>query len=445
MANNYRYKIVWKRVFLLIAVLIFLGLAGTGLFHYVKDYGLTPWPPAGQGDPSPGTDPAADPGSVDITIAAVGDILIHNTLYFGAYQPDTETYDFSHQFIYVKPYLENADITLANLETTLSGPERGYSGYPKFNTPDEVADALKGTGVDIITAANNHRLDQGIAGFYRTIRVARQKGLDIIGVKAEEKEKTYVIKDIKGVKVAFLNFGYGYPQENGSLDINGLILPMELTGLIDTFDPQNLESSIAKITGKIKNAREDGAEVVVICLHWGAEYAREPNDFQQKLAAAMAELGADVIFGGHPHVLQPALYLTTSQGKKVPVFYSLGNFISDQREETVNNIYTEQGLIAKVTLRIHREGGSTGRSAADLPTVEAPSGAEAPSPRVEVLSCEAIATWVNKKIIDSRYHYEVIPAAEALQSPEKFPLLRAADLGRIRFCLDTVKGLTEGI
>jgi len=368
----------------------------------------------------PSEQPVDEPAK-EITISATGDILIHNTLYFAAYNSSDNTYDFNRQFQYVKPLLMDSDITIANLETSLAGPEKGYSGYPKFNTPDSITDALKESGVDILTAANNHRLDGGVAGFYRTIRVVREQGLDIIGVKTEEKERTWVMKNVKGINVAVLNFGYGYPLEDGALDINGLILPMEMKGLIDTFDPQDLEKSIVKMKARVTEAGEAGADLIAVYMHWGDEYHRLPNDFQEKLAIQLVSLGVDVIFGGHPHVLQPAVSLVSAEGKRVPVFYSLGNFISDQRKETVDDIYTEQGMIAKVTFSVKKN--------------------EKPL----LVSAEAIPTWVNKKTSNNRYVYEAIPATDALQSSEKFPLLTTADLDRIRFCVDTVKSLAAGL
>ncbi len=375
-------------------------------------------------DPHQGQKPTQqppEPEPVNITIACVGDILIHNTLYYGAYDPSTRTYDFRNQFQYVKPHLQNADITIANLETTLAGPEKGYSSYPKFNTPDSIIDALKDAGVDILTAANNHRMDTGVQGFYRTIRVVRQKGLDVIGVKTEQKEKTYVVKEVKGVKIAFINFGYGYPLSDGSFSINGLILPVDMSGLLDTFDPQDFDSSIRALNTKISAAKDDGAELIVVNMHWGDEYQRKPNEFQQKLASSIVASGAHVIFGGHPHVLQPAVYLPASEESRAPVFYSLGNFISDQRKETVDDIYTEQGMVAKVTFRVQK------------------------NKKPQVIHSEAIPTWVNKKIVNSRFFYEVIPVPQALSNKEKFPLLNNADLDRIRFCSDTVSILTAGI
>lgn len=357
---------------------------------------------------------AGKPQYTDITISAVGDILIHNTVYYAAYNSQTDSYDFRSQFQYVKPYLEKADITLANLETTVSGKEQGFSGYPQFNTPDSIIDALKDSGVDILTGANNHRLDMGIKGFYRTIETVRDKGLDIIGVKAREEEKSYVIVNIKGIPTAFLNFGYGYPLADGSVDINGLILPSDMTGLMDTFNPEDPESAVLSIGETIREARNEGALIVVVCLHWGNEYHRQPNPFQQKMASMLVSEGADLILGGHPHVLQPGVMMTSPEGKQVPVFYSLGNFISDQRKETVNDIYTEQGVIASVTFRVGKDSST------------------------EVLQAEVIPTWVNKKTVKNRLVYEVIPTEKALTDKDKFPLLNNADLDRIEYCHKTV-------
>ena len=382
-------------------------------------------------DPSP---PVVDqnphePEYIDITISSVGDILIHNTVYMAAYNPQTNSYDFHGQFQYVKPYLEQADVTIANLETTLAGPDRGYAGYPQFNTPDSILDALKDAGIDILTSANNHRMDMGVRGFYRSIEVAREKGLDIIGVKAVEEEKTYVIKDINGIKTAFLNFGYSAPLADGSLSINGLILPKEMTGLMDAFDPNDFEGAAEKIGERIKEAEEDGAEVVAVFMHWGDEYHRLPNNFQERLAERMVMQGADMIFGGHPHVLQPAVFLAGPDGQQVPVFYSQGNFISDQRKETVDDIYTEQGIIAQVSLRVYSDKSDNNNNKKSL----------------EIIEAKAIPTWVNKKRINNRLVYEVIPVDEALADRDKFPLLTDADMLRIKYCQDTVKHLARGL
>ncbi len=423
-----------KMLLRIILISIVLNLCGLsyqadieGYFNNVKDYFsaeklvVEPLPPKNNDNST--APPIKKPEYVDITIASVGDILIHNTLYMAASNPETNSYDFKSQFEYVKPYLEDADITIANLETTLAGQDKEYSGYPEFNSPDSIIDALQYAGVDILTSANNHRMDKGISGFYRTIDVIRDKGLDIIGVKAQEEEKTYVVKDIKGVKVAVLNFGYSSPLADGSLSFNGLILPKDMANLMDTFDPEDLEGTVEKVDTRIKEARADGAQVIAVCLHWGNEYHRIPNAFQQELAERIVGLGVDMIFGGHPHVLQPAVYLPSPYGGgvPVPVFYSQGNFISDQRKETVDDIYTEQGMVAKVTIRVYCD---------DCP---------------RVIDAQAIPTWVNKKRINNKLVYEVIPVDEALVDKEKFPLLTDADMERIKYCQDTVSDLSVGI
>lgn len=119
-----------------------------------------------------------------ISLSSIGDILIHNTVFWAAYDEKSKSYDFKPQFKYVKKYLGKSDLTIANLETTLGGTERGYSGYPTFNTPDEIVDALKDSGVDVLTASNNHRMDIGERGFFRTVKTVREKGLEIVGIKA---------------------------------------------------------------------------------------------------------------------------------------------------------------------------------------------------------------------------------------------------------------------
>ncbi|UWG97008.1 CapA family protein [Dehalobacter sp. DCM] len=403
-----------KAVGLLSALVLVLTLFGCGTGgnqNKVPENG-TP----GNGQPETNNQTNSAP-YVDISISSVGDILIHNTLYMAAYDSASNSYDFRSQYRYVTPYLETADITIANLETTLAGPEKGYSGYPRFNSPDSLVDALKDAGIDILTGANNHRLDEGVSGFYRTIDTVRNEGLDIIGVKSEQKDKTYVIKEIKGIPVAFLNFGYGFKHSDGSLDINGLLLPMDMSGLMDTFDPNDPEQSVTAIKNRVDEVRREGAQLVILCLHWGNEYQRTPDQFQQDLASELATYGVDAIFGGHPHVLQPVVYLSNANGGKVPVFYSQGNFISDQRLETVDDIHTERGMIANVTFRVY------------------------PDKTKKVMNTQTVPTWVNKKRINGKLVYEVIPANDALASPDKFPLITNADLDRIRSCVEGVRSL----
>ncbi len=351
----------------------------------------------------------------DITISSVGDILIHSGVYKSAYNSSKGEYDFTSQFKHVKPILEEADIAVANLETTLSGAETGYSGYPTFNCPDSIVDALKYSGIDVIAGSNNHRLDKGEKGFFRTLQVVRDKGLDIIGMKKSKEEKSYVIKEVKGVKVALINYGYETPLGDGRRSLNGIPIPGALEELMDVVDYGKIEEGFKRIKASVEEARNAGAQVTALFMHWGNEYERQPNGKQKEMAKKLSDLGVDLVFGAHPHVLQPAEYITSGE-KDTLIFYSLGNFISAQRKESINNVYSEQGMIASATIRCYKDG------------------------KKEILYGSYVPTWVNYKKSPS-LAYEIIPVEEALISREGFLGLTDGDMERINYCKDSVDTL----
>ena len=410
----------------------FLPLVGTVLLGVMLGLAAASWaytssannpsvpPGASGGADSPATLSAApEPSYVDIRLACVGDILIHNTVYRAAQTSDG--YDFKPQFRHVKPYLEAADLTIANLETTLAGASQGYSGYPQFNSPDEIAEALYDAGVDVLTTANNHCMDQGRAGFFRTLDVARDSGLAVIGTRKTAEEPAYLVREIKGVNVGILNFGYG-SRSGSNAYINGLPLPADMAGLLNFLDYGRLDEEFGQLQSVVAAMRQDGAQLLVACMHWGNEYQRYSQVLQQKTARELAALGVDIIFGSHPHVVQEAAWIEApDKTRKTLVYYSLGNFISDQRLETVNDIYTEQGLIADVTVRCYADGTHEIQQAAYLPT------------------------WVNKKSNGSLRFYEVIPVPDALNDFSAFPALVEADRARITFCQKSVDELMTGL
>lgn len=355
----------------------------------------------------------------DITIVAVGDLLIHSGIYKSAYNSSTGSYDFREQFKYIKPIIEKADIAVANLETTLGGEERGYSGYPLFSAPDSLIDALKDSGFDLLTGSNNHRIDTGVKGFYRTIDVVRDKGLDIIGIRRNETEKSYVIKEINGVKVALLNIGYGSTLKDGTRTLNGIPIPKELLNLIDYVDYDRIEEDIIIAEKLIEQVKQEKPHFIVAFMHWGNEYQRKPNQHQKDMAHSLSKMGVDVIFGGHPHVLQPAEVIE-SQGRETIVFYSLGNIISNQRKETIENIYSEQGMIASATLRYYSNGEKV------------------------ILEASYMPTWVNKKK-SPKLLYEIIPVEEALQNKASFSNINAQDIYRISYTKESVDELMSSM
>lgn len=152
----------------------------------------------------------------EINITAVGDFLIHKEILETQYDPETDSYDFKNTIQYVKKYLEEADLTIANMEGTLAGIENyGYSGYPSFNAPDELADAMKWAGIDVVNNMNNHSLDRDVKGFFRTRELLESKGFDLIGTRGDTWKDRYIIKDVEGIKVGIISYSYTMTAEGG--------------------------------------------------------------------------------------------------------------------------------------------------------------------------------------------------------------------------------------
>lgn len=261
----------------------------------------------------------------EITIAAIGDMLIHNSVYNDAQNGDG--YDFKPMLEKVKPYLENATISIANQETMIGGVELGLSSYPRFNSPTEVGDALKWAGVDVVSLANNHTLDRGEEAIQRAIQ--HWETIDMVYTGAykdlEDRNTHRIYETEEGISVAFLSYTYG---------TNGIPIPDGKDYLVNLIDH-------AIIASEIKEVREK-ADVVVLSLHFGNEYERMPNQSQKDLVQFVANQGADVVLGHHPHVLQPIEWVTGENGNQTLVIYSLGNFLSGQDE-----LYRQIGGIFK--------------------------------------------------------------------------------------------------
>jgi len=287
---------------------------------------------------------------VALEIVCIGDIMVHESQIPSQYDEATGTYDYTNNFQYVKKYLEAADLAMGNFEGTFGGPP--YRGYPAFSTPDELADAMKWAGIDVAITANNHMTDKGHAGVIRTLEVLRAAGLTTSGSRLDTEEPAYSMTSVKGVNVAVVAYTYETSGSGPEVTINGSSISQETAQLINSFSYNRLSADLERIGAVVSSAREAGADLVVLYLHWGEEYQRAPNLWQEQIAEAATEkMQVDMIFASHPHVLQPMEMIhSETTGRDVPVFYSMGNFISNQREETLQNRFTEQGVIAKVNL-----------------------------------------------------------------------------------------------
>lgn len=260
------------------------------------------------------------------TLCAIGDVMCHNTQYWDAYNKDTNTYDFSYVFDDISYYTKMPDITIGSLETSFAGEEVGYSNYPRFNSPDALADSLKRIGVDVLSTAGNHCLDMGFSGLSRTIDVLDEADISHIGTyKTQEERDTILTKYVKGVKIAFINYTYG---------TNGIPVPDDKPFCINLIDKD-------LISKDIESAKSQNADIIVACMHWGTEYRTTANDEQKELADFLFQNGVDIILGNHPHTLEPmekrTVTLEDGSTKDGFIIYALGNFICDQNAENTRN------------------------------------------------------------------------------------------------------------
>lgn len=248
-------------------------------------------------------------------LAVVGDIMVHDYQYNEAYDLATETYDFMHNFQDVKKYFAGNDLVIGNLELTFGGPDRPYSSFPCFNTPDSFLDAVQDAGFNLLTTANNHCMDTGQAGLIRTLDKLDEAGIQHFGTyRSQEERDTIFYKDVNGIRFAFLSYTYG---------TNGIPVPEDY--LVNLMDSDTMVSDIRK-------ARKN-ADVVVVMPHMGNEYETYPRDIFVEWADLMFDSGADIILASHPHVLQKMEYRTLDHGDGAHdgfIIYSLGNFISSQ-------------------------------------------------------------------------------------------------------------------
>lgn len=276
---------------------------------------------------------------VDVSIVFAGDAMQHIAQVNSAKRAG-DLYDYSECFTEVKDYVSSADYAVVNFETTLGG--KPYTGYPCFSTPDSYADALAAAGFDLFLNANNHTLDRGYKGLIKTIETLDKKDIPHIGTyvnKSSREMSVPYIKNIKGIKIAFLNYTYG---TNGIKPTNGV--------KVNYIDTLQIKQDIVK-------SREVGAEVITVAIHWGEEYNLLPNRSQKKLADFLCNQGVDLIIGGHPHVIQPMeIRHSEKYNKDCLVVYSLGNFISnmkttDTRGGAMVKVILERDVLGKVKIK----------------------------------------------------------------------------------------------
>ena len=310
--------------------------------------------------------PASGPVAIhEITLMFAGDIMQHMPQVEAAWNDKLGIYIYDSCFKYITPWLSDADLTVANLETTLAG--KPFSGYPAFSSPDVLVTGMLNAGIDIVGTANNHCCDRGRTGIERTVSILDSMGMMHMGTykNAETYRKSNpMIVNTRGFRLAFVNYTYG--TNNNPVPENDVVSLIEKDRLL----------------ADMRAAHDSAVDMTIVFIHWGVEYQRAPNDFQKDIAETLFANGADIIIGSHPHVIQPMEWHRNDSLKKDQlVVWSLGNFVSNQRKQ-----YTDGGTTFKITLQ--KESGHT---------------------RIKDAGFQL--TWVYNPTIDGKKQYYILPAA----------------------------------
>ena len=263
-----------------------------------------------------------------LSLVMVGDVLIHEAVYKDALKSDG-TYDFSSMFEYIKPMLKDYDLKYCNQESIIGGKNLGISGYPNFNSPDEIGEEIIDLGFNMIGLANNHAYDKGKAAINYSVNFWKKYDVITAGSyeNVEDRDNIHIYEK-NGIKYAFLAY---------TTSLNGNKLSDDY--LVNMYDKDKVKSDIEKIKD---------ADLIIVAMHWGNEYTNEPTKSQRDIASYLSSLGVNLIIGTHPHVVQPITYIGDTL-----VIYSLGNFISNQLVVDINPAI---GLLVGLDITLSDDG-----------------------------------------------------------------------------------------
>ena len=310
--------------------------------------------------------------SQEVSFLFMGDIMGHGPQIRSAYQNPEKKYNYDKVFEPLEDIISSVDFAVANLEVTLAGPP--YMGYPQFSSPDELAEACKNNGMDVLVTANNHSCDRKNSGVIRTVEVLDSFKILHTGTFKDEKKRdqeNLLILSKKGIKVGLLNYTYG---------TNGI--PFSTPAYVNMLDSSLIKQDVI-------NARKKKLDKLIVFVHWGYEYRDFPNSYQKKFNTFFNEIGVDVVIGSHPHVLQPMIY-NIENNKEFLTVFSLGNFVSNQRESRKDGG-------AMFRLSFEKKGG-----------------------KVYISRKEYVLTWVHKFMDDGKYQYQILPCAKAKYNERYF-------------------------
>ena len=316
-----------------------------------------------------------DSANQEMSLIFLGDIMGHGPQITSAYDSEQKTYNYDGVFSHVKEIISAPDYALGNLEVTLAGPP--FKGYPQFSSPDALAKACKNAGLDILVTSNNHSCDRGGKGIVRTLDILDSMNIIHTGTfrNIDERNSNYpLIIENDCMRIAILNYTYG---------TNGL--PYPAPTIVNMIDRELMKADL-------ELAKSKNVDKIIVVTHWGSEYKLQPVQYQIDNGKFLFDNGADIIIGGHPHVLEKMVWekSKTIDEKEKLIVYSLGNFVSNQRKR-----YTDGGAMFKMTLK--KEGNTT-----------------------SIKSCGYFLTWVYTPIVKGKKQYYVLPASQFENDPDFF-------------------------
>jgi len=311
---------------------------------------------------------------VSASILSAGDVIMHDAVIRSG-KTESGDYDYTGIFEFVKPYAEKADYSIISYEGVSMDSDKNYTGYPLFNAPPAIISAFSDAGFDMVNNGNNHCLDRALNGLFETIGIIKQKNLQVIGTFQDAAEPRYKIHDINRIKVGFLSYTYGCNMNENRLTEE------ERNTHLSLINRDRMETEIKTLEPK--------SDIIVVLIHWGVEYRREPTDEQKKLAESMLSWGADIILGSHPHVVEPSETIEID-GETKYLIYGMGNFLSNQiggnNPNKYNNDLTEDGMMIDIQIEKDLETGKT-----------------------SIISVKHIPTWVYRYTENGIYKYKIYP------------------------------------
>ncbi len=320
---------------------------------------------------------------VDIHLVAVGDYMIHRPQIRAATTSDG--LDFKENFKHLKDlYLEPADVAMLNFETTISAEGLEYTTFPVFSSPVEILRDMKDAGFNLLATSNNHCFDTGVAGVERTLDAIEAHGMKGFGTYRQE-ESEPLIYEVKGVKLGLASYTYGINGFEASLESS------EHPGAVSFLNEDKIKSDL-------KWLRDQGAEALIVYVHWGEEYMRRPTETQRQWMNFFADEGVDQVLGSHPHVIQEMEILERGDHKTYGI-YSMGNFVSNQRREYMGQSYSESGLLMDMTIHRNEDGN------------------------ISITRFEPVPLIVDYYHDGAGSHYEVLPVRESLEGKIELPRL----------------------